>query len=103
MCPISRGEIRYGIERIPKGTRRQVLETKAANVFASTPCIVIPQSAGDHYAITRFKQEQRGITLNDNDSWIAATALAIGAVLVTRDKDFEGIDGLTSEDWTIGI
>jgi predicted nucleic acid-binding protein len=32
--------------------------------------------------------------------WIAATALAIGAVLDTRARDFSRITGLTVEDWT---
>lgn len=33
ICPVVRGEIRYGIERLPQGKRRQELETKAAKLF----------------------------------------------------------------------
>jgi predicted nucleic acid-binding protein len=36
-----------------------------------------------------------------HDLWIAATALALGAVLISRDNDFQQIDGLTVEDWTV--
>ena len=32
--------------------------------------------------------------VDENDLWIAATALALGATLVTRDTDFNGIEGL---------
>jgi predicted nucleic acid-binding protein len=37
---------------------------------------------------------QRGLTLDENDLWVAATALALGATLVSRDRGFVGIDGL---------
>lgn len=33
--------------------------------------------------------------LDENDLWIAATAMSIGATLVSRDRDFRGIDGLS--------
>jgi predicted nucleic acid-binding protein len=39
-------------------------------------------------------QQQSGLVLNENDLWIAATALALGATLVSRDTDFSRIDGL---------
>jgi predicted nucleic acid-binding protein len=39
-------------------------------------------------------RQQRGLTLDENDLWVAATALALGATLVSRDNDFAGIDGL---------
>jgi predicted nucleic acid-binding protein len=34
ICSVVRGEIRYGIERLPMSKRRQELETKAAKLFA---------------------------------------------------------------------
>jgi predicted nucleic acid-binding protein len=40
------------------------------------------------------------LTLDENDLWIAATARALGAVLVSRDADFARVDGLSTEDWT---
>jgi predicted nucleic acid-binding protein len=39
--------------------------------------------------------------MDENDLWIAATALALNATLVTRDADFGGIAGLVMEDWTV--
>jgi len=38
ICPVIRGEIRYGIERLSQGNRRQELEAKAAQLFAIIPC-----------------------------------------------------------------
>ncbi|HUE24770.1 MAG TPA: PIN domain-containing protein [Bryobacteraceae bacterium] len=34
------------------------------------------------------------MALDENDLWIAATAISLGATLVSRDRDFEGIEGL---------
>jgi predicted nucleic acid-binding protein len=39
--------------------------------------------------------------LDENDLWIAATALALDAVLITRDGDFQQIEGLSVNDWTV--
>jgi predicted nucleic acid-binding protein len=63
-------------------------------------CISVPESASYYYAAVRLKRQKQGLTMEGNDLWIAATVLALGAVLVTADHDFYKIDGLTIEDWT---
>ncbi len=100
ICSVVRGEIRYGIERLPQGKRRQELDSKAAGLFAVIPCEPVPEAAGDHYATVKLNRQRKGLTMDENDLWIAATALALGAVLVSRDSDFQQIGGLTVEDWT---
>jgi len=62
--------------------------------LAAYRCEPVPEWAGDHYAAVKLAHQQRGLRLDENDLWVAATALAIGATLVGRDSDFEGIDGL---------
>src|SRR5947199_3352827 len=101
ICPVVRGEILYGVARLPHGKRRTDLKSKADKLFASVPCEVIPEAAGDHYANAKIASQSRGLTLDENDLWLAATALAAGAVLVTRDNDFQQIDGLKVIDWTV--
>ena len=54
----------------------------------------LSREAGDIYASLKLARQQRGLVLDENDLWVAATALALGATLVTRDRDFAGIDGL---------
>jgi tRNA(fMet)-specific endonuclease VapC len=100
ICSIVRGEVRYGIDRLSQGERRQKLETKAADLFAIIPCESIPEVAGDHYAKIKLTQQRKGLTLDENDLWIAATALALGAVLISRDSDFQRIEGLIVNNWT---
>jgi predicted nucleic acid-binding protein len=46
-CSIARGEILLGLERLPQGQRRAVLEAKAQSVFAALPCEPVPPAAGD--------------------------------------------------------
>ena len=99
-CPIVRGEIRYGLERMPSGRRRLHLEQTAANLFPQFPCEQVSEAAGDVYARIKRDAERMGAPLDENDLWIAATTMTLGAVLVTADSHFQRIRGLTTEDWT---
>jgi predicted nucleic acid-binding protein len=94
VCPIARGEILFGLERLAAGKRRSDLEMKAQRLLDALTCEPIPPAAGDHYASVKVARQRRGLPLDENDLWIAATALAIGATLVTRDSDFRQIEGL---------
>ena len=101
-CTIVRGEILFGIQRLPIGRRRQILENQAINLFQGLPCLAVPKEAADYYATIKKSAEQHGTPLSENDLWIAATAMALDAILVTADSDFERIAefGLRLEDWT---
>jgi predicted nucleic acid-binding protein len=93
-CTITRGEILFGLERLAAGRRRTELEEKAGKLFAVLPCEPIPAAAGDRYASVKVSQQRRGLSLDENDLWIAATALVMDATLVSRDSDFQAIEGL---------
>ena len=94
ICTITRGEILFGLERLAPGRRRTELEGKAGKLFAILPCEPIPAAAGDRYANVKVSQQRRGLPLDENDLWIAATALVLDATLVSRDSDFQAIEGL---------
>jgi tRNA(fMet)-specific endonuclease VapC len=54
------------------------------------------------YAQVRSQLEKVGRKIGDRDTIIAAHALALGAVLVTRNGDeFSRVAGLTVENWQI--
>ena len=93
-CTIVRGEVLFGIARLPAGQRRTELELTGRQFLGVFRCEPVPERAADFYAAVKLARQQRGLTLDENDLWVAATALALGATLVSRDRDFAGIDGL---------
>ncbi len=100
-CPIVKGEILFGIVRLPAGKRRRDLEQKANELSAQIPCDPIPENVGDAYAHIKVAAQQQGTSLDECDLWIAATALSLDAILVTSDSDYQRIAGLglRLEDW----
>jgi predicted nucleic acid-binding protein len=100
-CPIVCGEIRYGLERLPAGKRRSNLEAKAALVLAAIAIEPVTKNAGDTYGVVRRAMELKGRNPDDNDLWIAALSLVLGATLVSNDQEFSHVPGLVVEDWTV--
>jgi tRNA(fMet)-specific endonuclease VapC len=100
ICSIVRGEVRHGIERLPLGKRREALDAKSRQLFAALPCEPVLPIAGDLYGRIKATVQSKGLLLDENDLWIAATALSLGATLVSRDTDFHRVDGLSVADWT---
>ncbi len=94
-CAIVRGEILFGISRLPHGWRRAELEQMGRQFLDAFQCEPIPERASDFYAAIKLARQNQGLALDENDLWIAATALSLGATLVSRDQDFARIEGLT--------
>ncbi|MCE2400311.1 type II toxin-antitoxin system VapC family toxin [Candidatus Poribacteria bacterium] len=96
-----KGEILFGIVRLPIGKRRQELQQKANDLFAAVTCDPIPENAGNTYAHIKVAAQQQGTSLGECDLWIAATALSLDAILVASDSDYERIIGLglRLENW----
>lgn len=46
ICSVVRGEIQYGIQRLPQGARRQELASKSAKLFLVVACEPVPEVAG---------------------------------------------------------
>jgi predicted nucleic acid-binding protein len=49
-CVIVRGEVYYGISRLPMGKRRDALQLRADGLFKSIICEAIHPTAADRYA-----------------------------------------------------
>lgn len=66
--------------------------------------VEITEEVAEEYARIRADLERRGFVIGGNDLWIAATALAHGATLVTNNTgEFPRIPTLTLEDWTLSL
>ena len=100
ICTSTRGEVLYGLARLPEGKRRSALEAEAMAVLGQLVCLAVPEAAADQYASSKGETERKGTPLDENDLWIAATARVLEAVVVTTDSDFQRVSGLQTEDWT---
>ena len=56
--------------------------------------VPVDEGVAEHWARLRVVLRDAGTRMPVNDSWIAATALALGVAVVTRDDDFDVVDGL---------
>lgn len=68
------GEIQFGLERLPKGKRRADLESRAHGVLQGLSILPVTQAIALCYGNLKAEMEKLGITMSDNDLWIAATA-----------------------------
>ena len=56
--------------------------------------IPVDESVADAWARLRILLRDHGLRMPINDSWIAATALALGVPIVTQDTDYLELAGL---------
>lgn len=92
---VAAAELRYGAAR--KASARLTDSVKA--VLGALDVAPLEPPVDEVYGELRARLEAQGRPLGANDLWIAAHALALGCVLVTDDRGFEGIDGLVVENW----
>ena len=88
---ITVAEIRYGLERLPGGRRKDRLQAAADEVFAAFSEYVLPFDAGAaaHYARIARHRDEAGLPIGGFDAQIAAICRGHGAALATRNiKDF---------------
>ncbi|MCX6909146.1 MAG: type II toxin-antitoxin system VapC family toxin [Verrucomicrobia bacterium] len=87
--PIILGEIQFGILLLPKGRRRQQLERWFQTGVARIVCLPWEATTGLRWATLLAKLRASGEAMPVKDSMIAATALAHGLTVTTRNsRDF---------------
>ena len=99
---INLAEIRYGIERLPNGRRKDLLRTTADEVFAAFADQVLPfdAAAAQHYATIVTTRDEAGLPIDGFDAQIAAICSVHQGKLATRNvKDFRGTGIHVTNPW----
>ncbi|TIS22814.1 MAG: type II toxin-antitoxin system VapC family toxin [Mesorhizobium sp.] len=97
LSAIVMGELEFGAEKSAYGDRNRA---RLATLTQRLPLVGIDQDTIRHYAKIRAFLERHGTPIGANDTWIAAQALAINAVLVTdNEREFSRVPGLVVENW----
>lgn len=94
---ISYGETMYGLAKNPAASR---IAGMTAAFFAETTVLPFTGKTAIRYGALREDMRRSGKGLQPLDMLIAAHALEVGATLVTSDRAFRHVPGLTVEDWT---
>lgn len=101
MSSITAAEILYGIERRPKATR---IAAAFEALCRTLPVLPWDFAAAASYGRLRTQMEAAGKSLAIEDMLIAAHAHALGAILVTRDRDFDAVAGMVrTENWATDV
>ena len=94
---ITEAELRFGVKRRPDATRL----AKAVEIFLQdTPVLPWLSSTAQTYAELRTQMEKQSIGLSAMDMLIAAHARADGCTLITADRAFKQVPGLSVLDWS---
>ncbi|HET6283620.1 MAG TPA: PIN domain-containing protein [Polyangia bacterium] len=91
-------ELMYGVER---SARREANRGRVERELASIEVAPLTLGAVTHFGRLKAELRTRGIAKSDLDLLIAASALDLGATLVTHDQALldGAIQGLAVEDW----
>jgi tRNA(fMet)-specific endonuclease VapC len=114
-CAIVRGELRYMVE---KSVRRLENEEKVKNFLNDIEVLTIGNAVADQYGAMKAKiftahgpkskrhprkMKMRDFGIDDNDLWIAATAIENGLIVVSEDGGYQKIkeacQDLQIENW----
>lgn len=96
---VTEAEIRLGLELAPPEAKFRPL---AEEYLREVQIEVWDSESAAHYALLAARQQRLGKPLAPLDTMIAAHALSHNQTLVTNDKAFRHIKGLSLEDWTMG-
>ena len=88
---VSCGEALEGLLDLPRSADRL---SQFEGFLSTLDVLPVDLEVGHRYASIRRELRRQGQLVPDNDSWIAATALANDLTLVTRDRHFERVPGL---------
>jgi hypothetical protein len=99
---VTQAELKYGVYLLPEGIRRERLLSSILEVLALLEGRVLPFDAiaADQLAMAGVKAKRLGTQVEAPDAYIAATALAKGFAVATRNtKHFEPMGVAVINPW----
>jgi len=90
------GEFRYGIAQ---SKHRSAYEAWLESWLPSFDVLPVTEATTIAYAAVRSQLKRAGRPIPANDAWIAALALEHGLPVLSRDRHFDAIPGLTRAAW----
>lgn len=97
LSPIVLGELEFGAE---KSACRQRNFERLVELTRHLTLAPIDRETTRQYARVRSLLEKQGRGIGANDTWIAAHALGLGAIVVTDNVgEFSRVPGLSIENW----
>lgn len=91
------GEYRYGVLRLKREQQRATAWLE--RVLSTTRIALVTTGTADIYARVRARLQSIGRPIAPNDNWIAAIALEYGLPVLSRDADFDRVEGLERIAW----
>jgi tRNA(fMet)-specific endonuclease VapC len=90
------GEYRFGLLR---SKERKRIAPLLEQLIRDSVVLEISESTTRHYAQVREALRSAGRPIPENDVWIAALVRQHDLPLVSRDRDFDYVKGITRLDW----
>ena len=94
---VTEAELRFGAARKPQAVQ---LRRAVDEFLVRVEILPWDSAAARHYAELRSALEDSGVPMANLDLMIATHAITVDATLVTHDRVFRRIKGLSVEDWT---
>lgn len=90
---ITIGELRQGVLSAVEADVRAVRLDTLTRALSLEP-VPVTDSVAESWALLRVQLRSSGRSMPINDSWIAATAIALRIPVVTQDADYDDVPGL---------
>lgn len=90
------GEFRFGINQ---SSRRSHYETWLGRLIAVSHVLDIDEQTSQHYAELRIRLRRLGKPIPSNDLWIAALSQQHSLAILSRDRHFDALAGITRLAW----
>lgn len=90
------GEYLFGLTR---SSKRDRAENWISGLLSWMRVEPVTYHTAEIYARVRARLKDAGTPIADNDLWIAALALQSGMPILSRDADFDRVQGLTRISW----